>query len=95
MNEKKDQLVVPRPDQEESEMFRLFAKSQGWKGLEEYLQRCLDFVILDLGQTENPRDHDMVLKGAKAILEQIIELPKVAEVILNPEKKEEVPDEIH
>ena len=94
MNVKKDKFKVPRPDREESEMFRLFAKDQRWKVLEEYLQRCLDYVILDLGQTENPRDHDMVLKGAKATLEQIIALPKEAEGILNPEKKEEVPDEI-
>ena len=94
MNEKKDKFRVPRPDQEESEMFRLFAKNQGWKGLEGYLQRCLDFTIEDLGKTDNPRDHDMVLKGMKATLEHIIELPKTAEDILKPVEKEEVPDEI-
>ena len=87
-------IPIPKPERSESEMFSLYAKDKRWTALEEYLQRCLDHTIDRLGKTENTRDHDMSLKGMKATLEHIIALPKIAEGILKPEKKEEAPDDL-
>ena len=94
MNEGKDKLIIPEPEKEECEIFRLFPQDKRFEALEGYVRRCLDYVIEDLGKTNNPRDHDMALKGLKAAFEHIIELPKTAERILKPEKKEEVPNEL-
>jgi hypothetical protein len=86
-------LQLPVPNKDEAEILNLYRVDSRWKIIEGYLKRCLDHVMDELGKTDNSRDHDMALKGLKAGLDHIIDLPTKAAEILHP-KKEDIPDEI-
>jgi hypothetical protein len=71
-------LQFPHMEPEEAEIVALLKESEAWRATKKYLERCLGYTTDELGKTENPRDKDMVLKGAKGTLEHFINLPLIA-----------------
>lgn len=85
-------LLFPRMEPAGAETIALLKESVAWAEAVEYLEKCLKFTVDELGKTENPRDKDMVLKGAKGTLEHIKELPLLARQRLEaPPEEEEMP----
>jgi len=85
--------ILPRPTEEEAEVFLATSEGPTWQAMDGFLRRCFDTVVAQLGQPESPRDEDQVLKGMKLALEHIAKLPVISKQTLTP-IKEEVPDEV-
>ena len=81
-------LTFPKPDESEAQVIALLKDNEAWDAASQYLKRCLEHTIDELGKTENSRDHDMTLKGAKGTLEHIVNLPMIAKERLEGSQEE-------
>lgn len=81
-------LTFQKPDESEAQVIALLKDNEAWDAASKYLKRCLEHTIDKLGKTENSRDHDMTLKGAKGTLEHVITLPMIAKERLEGSSEE-------
>jgi hypothetical protein len=82
-------LLFPQPEEDEAEVIALLKDNEAWDAASKYLKRCLEHTIDELGKTENSRDKDEVLKGAKGTIEHVLNLPEIAKVKLEDVVTEE------